>query len=87
MSPCVRTVDMVICLNTWHSPAVLGRLLIWGLYPYWFESFVNWVSLPRLGPAVDWVGVTALVLNPGLFWVSVALLGVLGAPFKGSLTP
>ena len=37
----------------------LGQALIWGLYPDWFEDFVNWVPLPRLGPAVDLDGVAA----------------------------
>ena len=31
----------------------LGHALIRGLYPDWFEGFVNWVPLPKLGPAVD----------------------------------
>ena len=45
----------------------LGRALIRGLYPDWFEGFVNWVPLPRLGPAVDHDGVTAKVDSRGFF--------------------
>ena len=26
----------------------LGRALIWGLYPNWFEGFVNWVPIVEL---------------------------------------
>ena len=39
----------------------LGQALIWGLYPDWFEGFVNWVPLPKLEPAVDSDGVTAFI--------------------------
>ena len=30
----------------------LGRALIWGLNPDWFEGSVNWVPITRLGPTV-----------------------------------
>ena len=33
--------------------------MIRGLYADWFEGFVIWVPLPRLGPPVDRDGVTA----------------------------
>ena len=38
-----------------------------GLVSRWVEGFVNWVPLPRLGPAVDCDGVTALQLLD-LWW-------------------
>ena len=37
--------------------------MIWGLYPDWFEGFVNLVPLPRLGPAVNRDRVTAELLK------------------------
>ena len=37
----------------------LGWALLWGLYSDEVEGFVNWVPLPRLGPALDRGRVTA----------------------------
>ena len=37
--------------------------MIWGLYSDWFEGFVNWAPLPKLGPAVDRDGEKAELLK------------------------
>ena len=39
----------------------LGQALIWGLYPDWFEGFVNWVPLPKVGTRCGpWRGIICL---------------------------
>ena len=53
ISSCVRTVDTMMCLHTWHRPACVA--LGWAL----IQGFVNWVPLPRMRPPVDRDGVTA----------------------------
>ena len=52
----------MIAFDTWRSPAVLAlgqALICMAVSRVGFEGFVNWVPLPRVGPAVDHDGVTA----------------------------
>ena len=49
ISSCVRTVDRVMCLHSWHSPAVQlqGGLMIGGLYPDLVEGFIKFTHISK----------------------------------------
>ena len=49
ISSCVRTIDTVMSLHTWHSPACSSRMGSWfrAYIQIWVEGFVNWVPLSK----------------------------------------